>query len=76
MLSGLAWHTDDNTLRAKFEEFGVVEEAVSIITRFMASPTVLTYSRSWLRTVIPVAVVASDSSAFRMRAKRTLQSTQ
>jgi len=28
--SGLAWHTDDVTLRSKFEEFGVVEEAVSI----------------------------------------------
>ena len=27
--SGLAWHTDDQTLRAKFEEFGAVEEAVS-----------------------------------------------
>lgn len=27
--SGLAWHTDDNTLRSKFEEFGQVEEAVS-----------------------------------------------
>jgi hypothetical protein len=26
--SGLAWHTDDTTLRAKFEEFGQVEEAV------------------------------------------------
>lgn len=26
--SGLAWHTDDNALRAKFEEFGAVEEAV------------------------------------------------
>lgn len=27
-LSGLAWHTDDSALRAKFEEFGQVEEAV------------------------------------------------
>jgi len=27
--SGLAWHTDDGTLRQKFEEFGQVEEAVS-----------------------------------------------
>lgn len=26
--SGLAWHTDDGALRAKFEEFGPVEEAV------------------------------------------------
>jgi hypothetical protein len=27
--SGLAWHTDDNALRRKFEESGEVEEAVS-----------------------------------------------
>jgi hypothetical protein len=26
---GLAWHTDDQALRQKFEEFGAVEEAVS-----------------------------------------------
>ena len=25
---GLAWHTEDATLRQKFEEFGPVEEAV------------------------------------------------
>lgn len=31
--SGLAWHTDDQTLRAKFEEFGQVDEAVSRHTR-------------------------------------------
>ena len=27
--SGLAWHTDDGALRAKFEEYGGVEEAVN-----------------------------------------------
>lgn len=26
--SGLAWHTEETTLRQKFEEFGPVEEAV------------------------------------------------
>jgi hypothetical protein len=31
--SGLAWHTDDSTLRAKFEEFGQVEEAVVLPTQ-------------------------------------------
>jgi hypothetical protein len=29
--SGLAWHTDENALRQKFEDFGKVEEAVSYI---------------------------------------------
>lgn len=28
LFRGLAWHTDDGTLRTKFEEFGTVEEAV------------------------------------------------
>lgn len=28
IFSGLAWHTDDDTLRAKFSEFGAVVEAV------------------------------------------------
>ncbi|KAF3924860.1 Nucleolin [Orbilia brochopaga] len=28
-VGGLAWHTDDTTLRQKFEEFGPVEEALA-----------------------------------------------
>lgn len=32
-IGGLAWHTDDNTLRQKFEEFGQVEEAVVVKDR-------------------------------------------
>ena len=28
--SGLAWHTEEATLRQKFEEYGVIEEAVSL----------------------------------------------
>ncbi|KAL9066399.1 MAG: hypothetical protein Q9157_007159 [Trypethelium eluteriae] len=31
--SGLAWHTDDTTLRSKFEEFGQVEEAIVVKDR-------------------------------------------
>jgi RNA recognition motif-containing protein len=27
-IGGLAWHTDDGTLRQKFEEFGQVEDAI------------------------------------------------
>ncbi|KAL8718672.1 MAG: hypothetical protein Q9181_008171, partial [Wetmoreana brouardii] len=30
---GLAWHTDDGALRAKFEEFGQVEEAIVVKDR-------------------------------------------
>jgi hypothetical protein len=32
--SGLAWHTDDQTLRAKFEEYGQVDEAVHYTPRY------------------------------------------
>jgi len=32
-IGGLAWHTDDGALRAKFEEFGQVEEAVVVKDR-------------------------------------------
>lgn len=32
-IGGLAWHTDDTTLRSKFEEFGQVEEAVVVKDR-------------------------------------------
>jgi RNA recognition motif-containing protein len=32
-IGGLAWHTDDSTLKAKFEEFGTVEEAVVVKDR-------------------------------------------
>lgn len=32
-IGGLAWHTDDQTLRQKFEEFGPVEEAVVVKDR-------------------------------------------
>jgi len=32
-IGGLAWHTEEATLRAKFEEFGVVDEAVVVKDR-------------------------------------------
>lgn len=38
--SGLAWHTDEGTLRQKFEEFGAVDEAVRRISRLMAQPDI------------------------------------
>jgi len=32
-IGGLAWHTDDQTLRAKFEEYGQVDEAIVVKDR-------------------------------------------
>ena len=41
-LSGLAWHTDENALRQKFEEFGAVEEAVRMPHLWHTSVFILT----------------------------------
>jgi RNA recognition motif-containing protein len=32
-IGGLAWHTNDETLRSKFEEFGQVQEAIVVKDR-------------------------------------------
>ncbi|KAF1839953.1 uncharacterized protein K460DRAFT_371917 [Cucurbitaria berberidis CBS 394.84] len=45
---GLAWHTDDQALRQKFEEFGQVEEAVSNTWHSHAGAATLT----WLKVVV------------------------
>lgn len=37
--SGLAWHTEDTTLRQKFEEFGAIEEAVRLLRNFFRTRT-------------------------------------
>jgi RNA recognition motif-containing protein len=48
--SGLAWHTEETTLRQKFEEFGVVEEAVCFVVLHFYSigfkPGVVSFSPS------------------------------
>lgn len=36
--SGLAWHTEEATLRQKFEEFGAVEEAVRLSFVHLITP--------------------------------------
>jgi hypothetical protein len=50
--SGLAWHTDDQTLRAKFEEFGQVDEAVSRSLRIRAARTLRRASRHVQTTML------------------------
>jgi hypothetical protein len=57
---GLAWHTDDGTLRQKFEEFGQVEEAVSDISRHSR--------RGMLSSLLtPQQVVVKDRDTGRSR---------
>jgi hypothetical protein len=56
--SGLAWHTDDTTLRTKFEEFGTVEEAVR-------SPSVI--SESLANHPVTAQVVVKDRDTGRSR---------
>ena len=57
--SGLAWHTDENALRQKFEEFGAVEEAVSY-SRICLSQHEIT-----LTLVIQVVVKDRDTGRSR-----------
>jgi RNA recognition motif-containing protein len=57
--SGLAWHTDENALRQKFEEFGAVEEAVSWIRIFLSSHEMA------LTVVIQVVVKDRDTGRSR-----------
>ncbi|CUS07470.1 unnamed protein product, partial [Tuber aestivum] len=54
-IGGLAWHTDDNSLRAKFEEYGSVEEAS---LRFMFRP---------VTNIFRVKVVVKDRDTGRSR---------
>lgn len=59
---GLAWHTDDQTLRTKFEEYGQVDEAVRpSLVAFSDESLMLTLPRSSSRIATPAAVVASAS---------------
>lgn len=82
---GLAWHTEEATLRQKFEEFGPVEEAVrppppllrSLSTdtpnpphRKQRSPANPNSNRSLSRTETLAAAVASASSATLRKAMR------
>lgn len=55
--SGLAWHTDDNALRLKFEEFGAVEEAVGL-SSFHQSRSTLNYQ---------LQIVVKDRDTHRSR---------
>ena len=60
---GLAWHTDENALRQKFEEFGAVEEAVSTpyLSTKQEHSTNYNLYRSLSRTVtLDVAVVLAS----------------
>ena len=59
--SGLAWHTDENALRQKFEEFGAVEEAVS--QNFRHSPS----SPESILTLSLPQVVVKDRDTGRSR---------
>ena len=43
--SGLAWHTEEGTLRQKFEEFGAVEEAVRLARLHCSRPIAFTSVR-------------------------------
>lgn len=70
--SGLAWHTDDQTLRSKFEEFGEVQEAVcQALCRMLA---LLISCRLLSRIATQAAAVDSDLCALPTMPKQMRQS--
>ena len=71
---GLAWHTDENALRQKFEEFGAVEEAVGSILQKLLTIRSQLY-RSLSRIVTPDAAVVSVSFVTAKRLMPKLLST-
>lgn len=85
--SGLAWHTEETTLRQKFEEFGVVDEAVRVdllvgLIRPLVTPIVgssqvadlCVYRRLSSRIAIRAAAAVSASSATPTRMMRSAPS--
>jgi RNA recognition motif-containing protein len=66
--SGLAWHTDENALRQKFEEFGAVEEAVSYNRIYL--------SQHEMTLTLVIQVVVKDRDTGRSRGFGFVRYTQ
>ncbi|UQC86810.1 RNA recognition domain-containing protein [Colletotrichum lupini] len=67
-IGGLAWHTEEGTLRQKFEEFGAVEEAVStdrpVRRNFLENGVAIDHGET-LCPNIPVVVKDRDTGRSR-----------
>ncbi|KAI5815442.1 glycine-rich RNA-binding protein [Pyronema omphalodes] len=74
-VGGLAWHTDDNTLRAKFEEFGQVEEAVVVKDRDTGRSRGFGFVRYANDTDADSAISAMNDSEFDGRRIRVDKAT-
>ncbi|KAF2723295.1 RNA-binding domain-containing protein, partial [Polychaeton citri CBS 116435] len=61
-LSGLAWHTDDQTLRSKFEEFGQVQEAIVVKDRDTGRSRGFGFVRFTQETEADAAIAAMNNS--------------
>jgi RNA recognition motif-containing protein len=69
-IGGLAWHTDDATLRAKFEEFGNVEEAVVVKDRDTGRSRGFGFVRFSQETEAEAAISAMNNVEFDGRTIR------
>jgi len=63
-IGGLAWHTDDQALRQKFEEFGQVEEAVVVKDRDTGRSRGFGFVRYAQDTEADVAMEAMNNEEF------------
>jgi len=69
-IGGLAWHTDDATLRSKFEEFGNVEEAVVVKDRDTGRSRGFGFVRFSQETEAEAAIAAMNNVEFDGRTIR------
>jgi len=69
-IGGLAWHTDENALRQKFEEFGAVEEAVVVKDRDTGRSRGFGFVRYSQETDAEAAIAAMNNIEFDGRTIR------
>jgi len=69
-IGGLAWHTDENALRQKFEEFGAVEEAVVVKDRDTGRSRGFGFVRYGQETDAEAAITAMNNIEFDGRTIR------
>ncbi|KOS19422.1 Glycine-rich RNA-binding protein 4 [Escovopsis weberi] len=65
-IGGLAWHTEEATLRQKFEEFGVVEEAVVVKDRDTGRSRGFGFVRYTRESDAQVAIAAMNNVEYEL----------
>ena len=75
-IGGLSWNTDDSSLRARFEEFGAVADAVVIRDRETGRSRGFGFVTYEEESVADAAVAALDNQEFDGRQIRVAKATE